>query len=198
MASGAAAQTRAGTFSCKATAAKVLQAPLVVANPQDDPCANDSRSLLAPSILSTTIGALHSQTAIHAGALPANGDHNIATASAAGVLTTLIPGHTIKADAVGSEVQEGCAGPHNGPLHLHVWPPTSSVVNLTIDGNSTPVGNAPLTIPVGGLATVYANRTVTSSSSVDQIALEVDLLGVPVLTLADSQIDVSGDPCGTV
>jgi hypothetical protein len=198
MSSSAAAQTRAGTFTCTATAATVLGGPLVIANPADNPCAFDNQSALEPALLNTTLGVLHSATAIHAGALPANRDYAFATSTVAGLSTTLIPGVSIQFGAISSTAQAGCGFKPYPNLVLQLGPTSSSVASLNINGTNYVVGNSPLTIPVAGIATVYLNRTIPTSNSITQIGLEIDLLGSPVLTLAQAQAGASGNPCGTI
>jgi hypothetical protein len=198
MSSSAAAQTRAGTFSCTATAAIVLGTPYAVANPADSPCVNDSQSLLGPAVLNTTLGVIHAATAIHEGTLPANHDYAFATSTVAGVRTTLIPGHTIQLGAVNSTAQAGCGFKPYPNLVLQLGPSSSNVASLNIDGTDYVVGSSPLTIPVDGVADVLLNQTYPTSNSVTQIAAEIDLLGSPVLIAGYSQADASGNPCGTI
>jgi hypothetical protein len=186
---------RAGSFSCRATAANILGSALVVANPADSPCANASKSLLSLSLGGTALGVLNASTSVHGGRLPAAGDNGTAKASAASLITTLIPGHTIRAGVVTSQATVGCVSNPAGGLST-VMTSSSNVASLTIDGKSYVVGNGPLTIPVGTLATVYVNRTIVTANSRTQRAIEIDLNGKPIVIAAQSEVDRSGNPCG--
>jgi hypothetical protein len=187
---------RAGTFSCRGTAANLLGAALVVANPPDSPCANANKSLLPLTLSGTGLGVLNASTSVHGGKLPAAGDNGTAKASAVSLLTSLIPGHTIKAGVVTSQATVGCVSNPGGGLST-VMTSSSNVASLTIDGKSYVVGNGPLTISVGTLATVYVNRTIVTANSRTQRAIEIDLNGKPIVIAAQAEVDSSGNPCGT-
>ena len=198
MSSSAAALTRAGTFSCTATAADVFGTPFVVANPANSPCASDKLAGLAPTVLGITPGVLHALTILQAGPLPSVRDQDLAAATVAGVQITTIPGHTITVGALDSQAQEGCGRVPPGATLVLNSRSSSNVASLTIDGTPQTVGSSPLTIAVDGAASVSINETIPTSNSLTQVALEVDLLGQPIVLGAVSQVDFSGNPCGTM
>ena len=185
---------RGGTFSCTAKAVKLAGVPLVSANPGDTPCASDAKSLVG---LPPLVGALNAFTDLKGGSLPAAGDHGYAYASAASVNILGIPGHSISVGAVTSEAEVRCVAGSTGMLSEQMFS-DSTVATITIDGYRITVGGGPAKLSIAGIATVWLNRTITTANGVEQRAVEVDLLGIPIAIVADSKVDSTGSPCNTI
>ena len=186
--------TRAGTFSCRADAISLLGllSP-VQANPKDSPCAPQVTSILG---LPPVLGAVDAVTDLTAGPLPAAGDEAYGYASVAGLNILGVPGHEIKVGAVMSAAEALCVDDGSGHLSDHMYS-MSTVATLIIDGYPISVAGGPQKISIGNLATVWLNRTTTRANSVRQRALEVDLLGMPIAIVGETQVDRTGNPCGT-
>jgi hypothetical protein len=187
---------RNGTFSCRASALRLLTVEPVVANGPDSPCATASAGPQSITILSTGATLLTASTQLTTpGKLPAAGDGGSAAASVASVTTGLIPGVSLGVGALKSSASATCTVNSSGGLSATLAG-SSTVASLTINGNTMLIGNSPLTLSVG-LATVYLNRQIISNGTITQRALEIDLLGQAVLIAGESTADISGDPCGT-
>jgi hypothetical protein len=185
---------RAGSFSCRADAVSLLGLlNPVTANPADSPCATDSNSLLG---LPPLLGAVNADTVLSAGILPAAGDFGYSYASVARLSLLGVPGHSISVGAISSASVVRCVAGANG-LSEQMFG-SSTVASITIDGYRITIAGGPQKISVGGLATVWLNRTMTTANSVQQRAVEVDLLGMPIAIAGESQVDSTGKPCDTV
>jgi hypothetical protein len=74
--------------------------------------------------------------------------------------------------------------------------PENDTVGISIDGSPPIQINKPLTLSLGGY-TVYLNRSITTSHSVEWRSLEVDGPDLPGgrIIVADSVVSYSGNPC---
>ena len=181
---------RAGSFSCRASSAR-LDGSIepVVANPPDNPCAPASKSLLALGPLSV----LDAQTSLSQGVLPAAGDSATAQASLAS-LAGVFDGHTIVINAVSSGAQVGCVVGKSGALGA-IFNSGSSVASVTVDGQ-TFSGSQAEAIPLGPIM-LYLNRVIfnATTSSLTQRAVEIDLNGSELIVAGESTVNFLGNPC---
>jgi hypothetical protein len=118
-----------------------------------------------------------------------SGSHII---TAAGVLSLALglPGANVTAQVLTSQVAGGCVG-----STATANPGQSQVVGLTVNGMSVANTSQPQTIPLGPLGNVYLNRSVVTSTSSTQRALEIALTGVADVVVAESQVGFAGNPC---
>jgi Bacterial Ig-like domain (group 1) len=188
---------RAGTFSCVATGANLLGTTFAVANPLNSPCATHQASVVKiGTVLKIKVAAIKSNTFKKYGKLPKAGDSAIATSKVAKAMVGLISGKPIKIGVATSTATDKCVA-KGGKLSLKQTG-KSTVAYIMINGKKTVVGNKPMTIPVGPLATIYLNRQIKSGNTLTQRAVEIDLLGsTPSVILAQSAVDFTGNPCGT-
>ncbi len=190
---------RAGTFSCQGTGAQILTLTFAVSNAKDSPCRSAHASVLHVSgkkSLAVTAHAVSSSTLLKAGRLPKAGDTAAAKAKVAKASIGAIPGHKISLGVVTSKVKEVCVRSKSGGLKL-ARAATSRVASITIDGKKTVIGNKPVKIPLGPLATIWLNRTIRTTHSLTQRAVEIDLAGKVLVILAQAQADYSGSPCSS-
>jgi hypothetical protein len=194
---------RDGGFSCRASAlllniTGIAKFEPVVANNADNPCKTASATALPLTIGSTKAGVLSASTTLNTpSALPAAGDSASASATAASVLTGLVPGHSISSSTLKSNASVTCRAAAGGGLAA-TFAGSSSVDTLTIDGKTIVVGGAPLTLAVGPLATLYINRQIVASGVLLQRAFELDISGIVRLVIAESKVDTTRAPCATV
>jgi PKD repeat protein len=182
---------RLGTFSCSATAARVLGLAVASANPADSPCRADSAQLAGIGLAPVSIHLLRASTlqtpADLAGTDPsatdqASADTTIADATINLGLTT------IKVTGLVSHAQVACDGAGHA-----VFTGSSQLGTLTINGVARPVGTAPLDLDllVGSL---HLNSTVRSGSQLVQRALWLHT-AVGDVVLGETRADTSGTPC---
>lgn len=189
-----AAAADASTFSCRASAVRVsvlVNLEPFVANPQDKPCADDSKGLLTPTTIGpVTAAALNAKTDADPGGQPgARADSEVVGAR---ISSTLIP--LITADVLRTHAKVRCV---NGQPSFSS---SSEVVNLRVGGTviAVPPNDEPFTVPIPlGLGTLYGNEKVTSSNRITRRALRLDTLLLDVV-LAESTANVEGNPCTPV
>jgi hypothetical protein len=172
-----------GTFTCTATALRVLGTRLAVAG--GDPCVTDAESVaktrLGLGMLGVTVDGLTASTEAN----PA--------AATAGLLTTRIhaPGLVIEVGAVTSSATATCVAGPAGPVP--VFTGSSRIASLKINGLAVPIGSGPVKLPllVGSLS---LNSTVETAHGLTQRAFELrTLLGDVVI--GESSVGTTGDPC---
>jgi hypothetical protein len=172
------------------------------ANYDPDPfCASDLRevaSVVIPGSGTPILGAtvLRAQTIFTPCGLPCK---NASPARAnAQVATAVINlgGHVISATVLEANAAASC----NSTAH-ETLSGSSSILSLSIDGNSILDLNSPVTIPVDGLLNVYLNRQITGTAPdgdyfLTQRALEVTspALGADVV-VAEATADFFKTPC---
>ena len=78
---------------------------------------------------------------------------------------------------------------------------SSQVVNLKIGAGAPITSSGPVTLPIGGLADVELNQTITTATSVTQRAVDITVLsGVDAganIVLGEASAGISGNPCST-
>lgn len=194
--------TRAGGFSCRASALRVSTAlessERVIANPPDNPCKKDQRLLDAEALPLSTVYAqqLEASTAILAGSLPAAGDNAQAESKVASVKVGALAGHAVAASVLNSTAKVACTAGAAGLTPT--FSSSSSVAQLTVDSRTVPVDSSPLTISLAGHVVVYVNRTIMLGGVRTQRALEIDVNGLPAVVAGESKVDISGSPCSTI
>jgi Flp pilus assembly protein TadG len=204
-------QTRAGTFTCRASALRVGNNTLlglspaepVVANGPDTPCQTANTSL-TPVLGGLTLGVLTASTTLNTpGALPAAGDGATANAKAANVcLGTTLPivGTCVGlgATVLNSDASVTCTAGAGGAL-TPVFAGSSTLATLTLGGLPLPIANQTINLPILGtqVLNIFVNRTIQANGVLTQRALEVDLGGSPLLIVGEAQVDTTGNPCGT-
>ncbi|MGW4524013.1 Calx-beta domain-containing protein [Amycolatopsis sp. NPDC004378] len=195
---------RDGAFSCTGTAANVLGITAAVANPQNLPCADDSKTVLDATLnaglIKVQTHALTSSTDLtpdDQSAAPAAGDHAQASAK---IDKTVIStaGLTIELGVIQSQAAATCQ-PATGGL-APVLTGSSNVASLKINGLPVTVGSAPLTIPLV-IGSLKLNGQTVSGGVVKQQTVALDT-ALAKIVLAESQADVhgtaahsAGNPC---
>lgn len=195
---------RDGAFSCTGTAADVIGITAAVANPQNLPCADDSKTVLDATLnaglIKVQTHALTSSTDLtpdNQSADPAAGDHAQATAKIdKTVISTL--GLTIELGVIQSQAAATCQ-PATGGL-APVLTGSSNIASLKINGLAVTVGSAPLTIPLV-IGSLKLNGQTVVNGVVKQQAVALDT-ALAKIVLAESQADVhgttahpAGNPC---
>lgn len=195
---------RDGAFSCTGTAANVLGVTAAVANPQNLPCADDSKTVLDATLnaglIKVQTHALTSSTDLspdNQSAAPAAGDHAQASAKIDKTVISTI-GLTIELGVIQSQAAATCQ-PATGGL-APVLTGSSNVASLKINGVSVTVGSAPLTIPLV-IGSLKLNGQTVAGGVVKQQAVALDT-ALAKIVLAESQADVhgsaahpAGNPC---
>ncbi|WP_284740130.1 Calx-beta domain-containing protein [Amycolatopsis sp. RTGN1] len=195
---------RDGAFSCTGTAANVLGITAAVANPQNLPCADDSKTVLDATLnaglIKVQTHALTSSTDLspdNQSAAPAAGDHAQASAKIDKTVISTI-GLTIELGVIQSQAAATCQ-PAPGGL-APVLTGSSNVASLKINGVSVTVGSAPLTIPLV-IGSLKLNGQTVAGGVVKQQAVALDT-ALAKIVLAESQADVhgsaahpAGNPC---
>jgi len=186
---------RDGVFSCRASAVNLVGIEPVVANPHNVPCADDSRTLAqvdlnaaALAVKAKALTATTDQTPDDLeSAPPAAGDNATATAQ---VDTTTIStlGLTIEVGVVKARATARCE-PGGGGLAPQ-FSGSSTIASLKINGVSTAVGSAPVTIPLL-IGSLRLNSTETTATSVTQRALVLDTALADVV-VGEAHADVHG------
>lgn len=196
---------RNGTFSCRATALRVTGIERSVANPPDDPCADDSDFLaqagvntggfLTPLVVgSTTLVATTDQTPDDLEATaPAVGDDAVATASLEQAQVSALNTVGISATGISATATVECMVGPSGAVEPALSG-SSTLASLTINGQVIDA-DEPMTIPLlFGLGSVEIHRTVVTADSITQQALRVVVLGMEVV-VGEARADFSGNPC---
>jgi len=186
------------------TGAQLLTLTFAVSNPLDTPCRPHHAAVAlvngGPS-LAVTAHAVSSATMLKAGTLPKAGDTagSKARVASATIGAAAIPGNNISVGVVTAKVKEACVRSGSGRLKL-VRRASSRVATITINGTTTRVGtkSEKIVLPLG-VATIWLNRTIRTSHSLTQRAVQINLLGnkVPLVILAQAQADYSGRPCSS-
>lgn len=205
--------TRAGTFTCSATAARLGGNDLIAANPADSPCVTASNSG-TPTIGGLTLGLLEANTMLNAGAAVMAGDNATAHSDAANVclgteVTLPLVGPVcvgLGATALTSNASVTCpsvgAAPvfagHSSVATLFLGTALGGLTSLIpAGGTSNSIIDTNVNIPLLGLATIYINRQIVTGNSLTQRALEVDLGTSPLLIVGEAKVDTTGNPCAT-
>jgi hypothetical protein len=185
---------RDGTFSCTGTAANVIGITAAVANPQNLPCADDSKTVLDATLdaglIKVQTHALTSSTDLtpdNQSAAPAVGDHAQASAKIDKTVISTV-GLTIELGVIQSQAAATCQ-PATGGL-APVLTGSSTIASLKINGLSVTVGSAPLTIPLV-IGSLKLNGQTVSNGVVKQQAVALDT-ALAKIVLAESQADVHG------
>lgn len=186
--------------ACEAKGVILASATLANANPALTPCATKNASVVGftlgtpPSIglnvLGVTTGVIRSKTkdkiVTHGNREQFNADTNVANVAIG--LGALL---NVEIDAVRAQAQ--------GSQHLGSGDcfsgGTTYVGNLIINGHSSLIGSAPTTLTLlPGVLVLKLNQQVEGPDGVIETALELDLGGHPLLTLAQA---IVGTGCGS-
>jgi hypothetical protein len=189
--------TRAGTFSCRASALNLLGAELTVANSADSPCATQSTTGLpvnaSPLVVANVLNAATTNNT--PSTIPAVGDGGSATASVANVTLGSAP-TGLNIQAASSRAAVTCQTAAGGGL-TPVFTGSSTVVTVAPPpGFPSNTFNGPATINLGVLV-VHFNRQIRTATSLTQRAVEVDLGTTPLVILGESKANIAGTPCST-
>lgn len=186
-------------FTCRASALRVQGLPSLgtlkvepaIANASNDPCGSEHTSIAnAPAGLSTL---LSTGTGVASATTTSAADRGTAASQVADatVLQTSLALNAQLTTASASYIcQAGVPTPQS----------SSNVVGLRI-GTSAPITTSgPVSIPVGGLADVELNRTITTATSVTRRAVDITVLsglyGGAEIVLGEASAGTSGNPCG--
>jgi hypothetical protein len=181
---------RDGNFSCRASALRIGALEPVVANPADEPCKDDSKTLLNLAVGPVTAGVAKASTDQTPdnlqGTPPAVGDNGAAHAELANVGISLGV-NLVTVEALSADAKARCTG--SGP------PALSGSSRVVLVGPTGPtVITQPTTIPLV-LATLRLNQTTTASGRVTQRALVLDPLVGPDVVVGEATADFRGNPC---
>ncbi len=176
-------------FTCRASALRVQGAGVLnvepeVANPAGDPCASAGTATANVNLL-PLLSAVAGPASTTASAFAGSAASQVANVNvqALAVTATAASAHAGYACSAGSPV------PTAG----------SNVVSLSIGGGTPITTSGPVSLPVGGIANVQLNRTITSASSVTQRAVDIAVLGGPYngaeIVLGEATAGLSGNPC---
>jgi hypothetical protein len=186
---------RNGRFSCRASALNLLGLlEPVVANRPNDPCKDDSGSLISAVLnvvgLGVTANVLNAKTDQTpnnlASSPPAVGDNARADADTAKAVISL----GIAAEATDAEAKATCTG--TGVPTLTTG---GEVVGLNVNGRSYDVIRDQISIPLL-LATLHINHTShPTSKSIRRRAIWLDNVLLPDVVISEAIADYSGNPC---
>ncbi|MGH4025348.1 MAG: Calx-beta domain-containing protein [Pseudonocardiaceae bacterium] len=188
---------RNGVFSCRASALNLAGIEPSVANPDTEPCKDDTNSVaqvnLNAGVLKVSATALPAKTSQTpddlTSASPAAGDN--ATADSKVLKSTIkAPGLTIKVGVINANAVARCVPGGSGLVPEFVG--SSSIASLEINGDAVVVGNEPLTIPLA-IGTLRLNNTETTATSVTQRAVVLDTPHTDVV-ISEAHADVAGTP----
>jgi hypothetical protein len=195
---------RDGAFSCTATAADVIGITAAVANPNDLPCADDSKTVASVSLnaglINVSTGVLTAQTDVTPDDItlpPAAGDRASSTARVDKTTISTL-GLKIQLGVIQSQASASCAA---GPSGLApAFTGASNVASLSINGLAVTVGSQPLTIPLV-IGSLSLNKTVVSNGVVTQEAVALDtplahiVLAKSVADVHGTTVHPNGSPC---
>ena len=187
---------RDGAFTCKATVLAIGDSTLIVANPPNDPCKDDSHSLLRARLASgstvITADVGNAKTDQQPDDLvafpPAIGDFAAAHTDLTNVVIKT-GSNTITAMSASSDVKTECAAGFKPKLN-----PGSSVLKLTVNGKTIAVTNAKAQVPLG-LATLKINHSVVTANETIQRALWIDFALSPDIIVGEARSGYRGNPC---
>jgi hypothetical protein len=176
-----------GAFTCTASAAELLGARPVVANPGGTPCVDDTRTAVKARVglvlLTVRVDGLTAATDTAPGGVSAT----------AGLLTTRIStvGLVIEIGAITSSATATCVA---GPAGLAPsFSGSSSIAWLKVNGVTMPIGSGPVKIPLL-VGTLSLNSTTTTPDGLTQRAFDLrTLLGNVVI--GESSVGATGNPC---
>jgi hypothetical protein len=196
---------RDGVFSCRASAVNLVGIEPVVANPANVPCVDDGTTVAqvdlnaaALTVKAKVLSATTDQTPDDlTSAPPAAGDN--ATANAKVDTTTISTlGLTIELGVIKSEATAKCVPSGTGLAPQ--FSGSSTIASLKINGVSTTIGSAPITIPLV-IGSLRLNSTETTATSVTQRAVVLDTLLADVV-IGEAHADIhgtgahpNGNPC---
>jgi hypothetical protein len=187
---------RSGTFTCRASALRLLGIEPVIANNPNAPCKDNSASLLnLPAIGGLTAqvaGAATNQTPdAPATTPPVIGDRAEADAN---VSTVVIPvaGKIVKANVLTTHAEARCTS-----AGTPVLSGSGNIAGLTINGTPVAVsatGSANINLLLGVL---HINSTVKTATTVTQrgIWFESALLGIGDIVVSEARAGFTGNPC---
>jgi len=194
---------RTGTFTCRASSARLLGVETFVANPRSTPCADRSGSFLGllPNLGAGLTGDLLSaSTSLSPDAAgsgrPSVDDAAEADASVTG-LKLVVAGRTITADVVTAHAEARCTAVGEDP----VLSGATRLADVRVDGERpayVTVGGQRKFV-IAGVADVYVNHTTTSGSTVIQRGLWIKgrgLLSLIDVVVAEARAGYTGHPCG--
>ncbi|SES37465.1 Calx-beta domain-containing protein [Actinokineospora terrae] len=203
---------RNGSYTCQATAAKlvalgVVGATAAVANTANDPCAEATATLINASlpsgILTVITGDVSSTTNLtpdDQSVLPVAGDSVVSTADVSSTTITLLGLANIQVGAVTASAGYTCtAGP--GGVLTPVFSASSNVASLRVNGLNVAVGSGTLVIPlvVGQLrinaTTVDANGQYTRQAFALDTSVATVVLGEAKVGLKGTALNPTANPC---
>ncbi len=180
-------------FTCRASAlrvqgAGVLNAEPEVANPAGNPCVSGQAATasldLAP-VLSAVAGSASTTSSAFAGS---------AASQVADVKVLNVPVLPLLT-AIAASAHAGYSCSNGSPVATA----GSNVVSLSISGGTPITTSGPVTLSAGVIANVQLNRTITSTGSVTQRAVDITVLGGPnsgaEIVLGEATAGFSGNPC---
>ncbi|MPZ49393.1 MAG: hypothetical protein GEU75_08875 [Dehalococcoidia bacterium] len=186
---------RDGSFSCRASALRVLSIEPVVANEPDVPCLDEAKSLVDVDVISGLLSASAGvadastdQTPDDLQEPPAAGDNAVAHADLADV--SLAAGlNLIQIQAVSADAKAECAAVGQEPPVLS----GSSLVTLSINGEPLLTISEPITIPLL-VASLHLNQTVMEQGRITQRTLVLETL-LGDIVIGEATVNFEGNPC---
>ncbi|MPZ24705.1 MAG: hypothetical protein GEU28_14530 [Dehalococcoidia bacterium] len=187
---------RDGSFSCRASALRVLAREPIVANEPDTPCVDEAKSLVDVKVVSGLLSALADVADASTDQTPddlqktppAAGDNAVAHADLANV--SLAAGlNLIEIQAVAADAKAECVATGDEPPVLS----GSSIVTLSINGKPLLTVSEPITIPLL-VASLHLNQTVTEPGRITQRALVLETL-LGSIVIGEATVNFEGNPC---
>ncbi|WP_051115025.1 Calx-beta domain-containing protein [Actinokineospora enzanensis] len=198
---------RDGSFTCSATAAKLLLLTIAAANPQNDPCVEAAPTLINASMPSGTLTVLTDDvtattdlTPNDQQAYPAPGDGLRSSATVAGATISLLGVANIQVGAITSSAAYTCTANPDGTV-TPVFSASSNVASLKVNGLGVTVGSGTLVIPLV-VGQLRINATVSDGSggfirqafALDTVVGTV-VLGESRVGLKGTTLHPTGNPC---
>ncbi|GAA2993819.1 Calx-beta domain-containing protein [Actinokineospora diospyrosa] len=202
---------RNGSYSCQATAAKLVILNAVgvtaaLANSANDPCAEETKTLINASlpngILTVITGDVDATTDLipdNQQSAPAAGDGARSTANVSSTTISLLGVANIQVGAVTATAGFTCTAGAGGVLSP-VFSASSNVASLRVNGLTVAVGSGTLVIPlVVGQLRINATTTVNGEYTRQAFALDTALgtvvLGEAKVGVKGTALNSTGNPC---
>ncbi|GLW93881.1 Calx-beta domain-containing protein [Actinokineospora globicatena] len=202
---------RNGSYTCQATAAKlivlnVIGATAAVANPANDPCAEASATLINASLPNGTLSVITGDVSANTNltpddqtVLPVAGDGLRSTADVSSTTISLLGIANIQVGAVTANAGFTCTAQPDGSLSP-VFSASSNVASLRVNGLNVTVGSGTLVIPlvVGQLrinATTQVGNQYTRQAFALDTVLGTIVLGEAKVGLNGTALNPTANPC---
>ncbi|MGW5051623.1 Calx-beta domain-containing protein [Actinokineospora sp. NPDC004072] len=185
---------RDGTFSCSATGLRVAGIEVARANPQNLPCADDSKTVvdanLNAGLINVGAEALSARTGLTPDdqqVAPAPGDKAEAHSQVERTVVSTL-GLKVELGVIEANAAVTCV-PGDGGL-VPVFAGDSRVASLKINGVAVEVGSAPLTIPLV-IGSLKLNSQTLKNGVLTQRAVSIET-PLTTIVVAEAKVDIHG------